>query len=267
MSEHLETLVQSSPTTRSWLRKLRESLPTLEYSESKYWASFKTESPRRAIANLNPAKRSLRLFLTLDPRGEPDLRQTPSTDSWALRFPSIFQIAGDGDLTRAEQLIRMSGMALGAPAKKKAHPKPEYFPAEELLPETEYLEGAASRILVNAYERNQRARKACLRHHGTSCTVCGFNFENNYGKAMAGYIHVHHLTPIAEIGAEYRLHAIRDLAPVCPNCHAVIHRRETQFSLPRELSRSTTPASSRDPATTAPGPASTTRPSRLPADA
>ena len=31
--------------------------------------------------------------------------------------------------------------------------------------------------------------------------------------------------------AEYRLDPIRDLRPVCPNCHAVIHRREPPFSI------------------------------------
>jgi 5-methylcytosine-specific restriction enzyme A len=93
------------------------------------------------------------------------------------------------------------------------------------------LRGAASQILVNAYERNRRAREACLLHYGTSCAACGFNFETNYGEATAGYIHVHHIIPIAKLGKEYRLRPIDDLRPVCPNCHAVIHRREPPFAI------------------------------------
>lgn len=64
------TLVQSSPQTRSWLQKLREHLPDLKYSEAEYYAAFRCKSPRTTVAYLNPAQRSVRLFLTLDPRNE-----------------------------------------------------------------------------------------------------------------------------------------------------------------------------------------------------
>lgn len=225
------TLFQSSPTTRSWLQTLRDRLPQLEYSEARYWAVFKTEPPRQVVAYLNPAQRSVRVFLALDPGGEPDLQQTPSTHSYAVRFPSVFRIAGEQDLTRAGQLILRSRAALGPSTRKKAALRPEYFAAEELFPEVGYVEGAARHVLVNAYERNRLARGACLRHYGRSCAACGFNFEANYGEATAGYIHVHHVIPIAQVGTEYELHPIRDLRPVCPNCHAVIHRREPPFSI------------------------------------
>lgn len=52
---------------------------------------------------------------------------------------------------------------------------------------------------------------------------CGFDFEAAYGTLGRGYAHVHHLTPIAELDGttETRL---EDLAIVCANCHAMIHR-------------------------------------------
>jgi 5-methylcytosine-specific restriction protein A len=125
----------------------------------------------------------------------------------------------------------MSLAALGPSTRKKANPRLESLTAEELPRNVEYVEGAASQILVNAYERNRRAREACLSHHGRSCAACGFNFEANYGEATAGYIHVHHIIPITKVGKEYRLHPIDDLRPVCPNCHAVIHRREPPFEI------------------------------------
>jgi len=217
------TLVQSSPTTRSWLRTLRDRLPQFEYSEAKYYAAFRSE---RAFAYLNPAKGSVRLFLPLDPGDEPHLQPTPSTSSWAARFPSVFPIAGEQDLAAATRLIVKSHAAFGPSTRKKASCRPEYLPAEELPSEIEYVEGAAHRVLVNAFERNRRAREKCLRHYGRTCVVCGFNFEARYGEAAAGYIQVHHIVPIAKVGNEYRLNPIADLRPVCPNCHAVIHRRE-----------------------------------------
>jgi predicted HNH restriction endonuclease len=34
---------------------------------------------------------------------------------------------------------------------------------------------------------------------------------------------VHHLVPLSEIGEEYIVDPIKDLRPVCPNCHAALH--------------------------------------------
>ena len=225
------TLVQSSPTTRSWLQTLRHRLPRLGYSETKYYAAFRTEHPRRVVAYLNPARQSVRLFLRLDPAGEPHLQTTPSTSSWAARFPSVFPIVSERDLPTAYRLIVKSDEAIGPSNQRKAIRRPEYLAAEELSPEVEYAEGVARPVLVNAYERSRRARDKCLHHYGRSCIVCGLNFEATYGEPAAGYIEVHHIVPIARLGKEYRLNPIADLRPVCPNCHAVIHRREPPFSI------------------------------------
>jgi 5-methylcytosine-specific restriction protein A len=78
-------------------------------------------------------------------------------------------------------------------------------------------------VVVNAYERNSAARTKCIAHYGSACAVCGFSFGAAYGTAAEGYIHVHHLKPLAEIGEEYEMDPIADLRPVCPNCHALIH--------------------------------------------
>lgn len=102
---------------------------------------------------------------------------------------------------------------------------------EELSSQIDFVEGAARSIVVNAFERNRRARDRCIQHYGRSCTVCGISFEVRYGIAVAGYIQVHHIVPISTLRKTYRLNPITDLRPVCPNCHAVIHRREPPFSI------------------------------------
>jgi predicted HNH restriction endonuclease len=89
-------------------------------------------------------------------------------------------------------------------------------------------EGAVFKRLVNAYERNPLARQKCLKKYGTNCYVCGFSFVAIYGEAMNGFIHVHHLRQLSEVGKDYKVDPIADLRPVCPNCHAVIHRRHKQ---------------------------------------
>ena len=87
-----------------------------------------------------------------------------------------------------------------------------------------YPEGSVRPILVNSYERNAEARRKCVEHWGLRCLVCGFDFESAYGHRGEGYIHVHHVVPISEVGQRYMVDPINDLRPVCANCHAMIHR-------------------------------------------
>ena len=92
-------------------------------------------------------------------------------------------------------------------------------------------EGSVRQILVNAYERSPELRRACIEHWGMKCVACGFSFDAAYGALGSGFIHVHHLTPLAEVGGEHEVDPIRDLQPVCANCHAVIHRRRPAVAL------------------------------------
>lgn len=95
----------------------------------------------------------------------------------------------------------------------------------------EYREGAVREILVNVYERNRSARQACVGRFGPACSVCGLRFEERYGPLGAGFIHVHHLVPLSETGPNYQVNPIEDLRPVCPNCHAMLHRRRPPLSI------------------------------------
>jgi predicted HNH restriction endonuclease len=99
-----------------------------------------------------------------------------------------------------------------------------------------YIEGAAETVVVNKFERNQDARDACIGHYGITCQACGFDFEASYGSVGKGFIHVHHVVPLSEIGSSYSVDTIKDLRPVCPNCHAMIHRRSPPLSV-EELSK------------------------------
>lgn len=101
---------------------------------------------------------------------------------------------------------------------------PEILSEEVSEPEV-YLEGALKQVYVNIYERNPIARKKCLEHYGVNCSVCEFNFYENYGETGKDFIHVHHLKPLHEIGKKYEIDPINDLRPVCPNCHAMLHKK------------------------------------------
>ncbi|MDR2204136.1 MAG: HNH endonuclease [Nitrososphaerota archaeon] len=93
------------------------------------------------------------------------------------------------------------------------------------------IEGAKRSITVNAYERNLRARKQCIKHYGTKCLVCNFDFFKEYGQIGKDYIQVHHLVPIHEIGEEYEVDPIKDLVPICPNCHVMVHKGKNTLTV------------------------------------
>ncbi|TVQ03266.1 MAG: hypothetical protein EA381_01740 [Planctomycetaceae bacterium] len=97
------------------------------------------------------------------------------------------------------------------------------LPEEVRVAPAKLFDGALRRITINAFEANAAAKADCIRHHGTNCQICGMDFGRVYGPEAAGLIHVHHLKPISAISREYQIDPVRDLLPVCHNCHAVLH--------------------------------------------
>ncbi|MGP0591477.1 HNH endonuclease [Nitrospira sp. T9] len=109
--------------------------------------------------------------------------------------------------------------------------RPEVMAPEEVPPTLEYPEGAVLRIQVNRYERDETARACCIEHYGPVCTICEFSFADVYGPLLSGFIHIHHLKPLATAGGSYSVDPILDLRPLCANCHAVVHRREPPYTI------------------------------------
>lgn len=102
-------------------------------------------------------------------------------------------------------------------------------PSEES--DHEMAEGERTTIEVSRIERDTKARKKCIDIFGTTCAVCGFNFEKTYGKIGEGFIHVHHLKPLAAAKGRRKVDPKTDLRPVCPNCHEMLHRRRPTFTI------------------------------------
>jgi 5-methylcytosine-specific restriction protein A len=103
------------------------------------------------------------------------------------------------------------------------------FPDE--IDEIELNEGAKKQVIVNSYERNIKARLACIVHYGAKCIVCDFDFAKMFGDLGIGYIHVHHELDLAQIGQNYVVDPIKDLKPVCPNCHAMLHKTKPAMAI------------------------------------
>ena len=123
--------------------------------------------------------------------------------------------------------------------ERLAQVPPSGFPEESDAPQTigevadseTHQEGSVHRVWVNRYERDPKAREKCIEHHGTRCAVCEIDFERRYGDIGKGFIHVHHLRPLARLKSSYRLNPLKDLVPVCPNCHAMLHRRDPPYDI------------------------------------
>lgn len=105
-----------------------------------------------------------------------------------------------------------------------------------VFPVMEVVEGKLKESLSSRYERNPAARRLCLQYysdlHGgrTVCEICGLEFSAKYGDAFQGFIHVHHLNPVASFDGEHSINPCKDLIPICPNCHAVAHRRTPPYT-------------------------------------
>jgi len=94
-----------------------------------------------------------------------------------------------------------------------------------------FIEGNPRKITIKTYKRSSDAKRVCLEYYGYDCFICGFNFEKTFGKLGKGFIHVHHLRPLSEIDGEYEINPIKDLRPVCANCHAMLHRKNPPYSI------------------------------------
>ncbi len=103
------------------------------------------------------------------------------------------------------------------------------LPTEES--DREYIEGSVRQVLVNKYERDSKARDACLSHYGRECFACGFDFKKYYGSIADGFIHVHHIVPISQVGDSYKIDPINDLVPLCANCHSVVHLKNPPITI------------------------------------
>lgn len=81
------------------------------------------------------------------------------------------------------------------------------------------------------YERSARNRAAAIAIHGFDCRVCEVNLQRIYGEIARDFIHIHHLTPLSDLERPAPVDPERDLAPLCPNCHGVAHRRRPPYTI------------------------------------
>ena len=95
-------------------------------------------------------------------------------------------------------------------------------------------EGMRKKRNITLYERSSKLRNIALEYYTVAghikCYACVFDFYNFYGKIGKGFIEIHHIRPIFRHGGEEKRifleRALKNTAPVCSNCHRVIHRNK-----------------------------------------
>ena len=102
----MDKIIASSKLTRSWLENIKtevsKAIPSIVYNEVISWAKFKSPITNRVIAWLNPGKKQIRLFMSLEANMEPDIKR--SSSQWK-KFKSIFRIDSEKKINRAIELI------------------------------------------------------------------------------------------------------------------------------------------------------------------
>ena len=160
------------------------------------------------------AGKKVSLFLGINPP-----RYKPDEPNW-------WSILADGDNSGREFQWRLYPEVVSAIHElgwEDSGPPLDYH-ADDVIDETLFHEGALTTVRVSIFERSQVARQKCVQHYGYQCIICGFDFQKIYGDIGKDYIHVHHRIPLSKLEKKYIVDPVSDLVPVCPNCHAMLHR-------------------------------------------
>ena len=98
-------------------------------------------------------------------------------------------------------------------------------------------EGIKKQKQIVLYERSSKLREYAIKQYTTNeglifCKCCDFSFEKFYGPIGAKFIEIHHEKPIFQYNGDdinkTIQDAIQNLAPLCSNCHRMIHRKSKQ---------------------------------------
>ncbi|MEP2706193.1 MAG: HNH endonuclease [Roseibium sp.] len=162
---------------------------------------------RRAYENERNVRVVILDRITRD-EGEANVR---SLDPTPWRIVSYNQITGDFKLVRGEK-------------------KPTETIQDPIL--DSFLEGQKRQLFIEHRSRESRLRQQkiqqCLQDNNgfLKCEVpgCEFDFKKTYGEIGEGFAEIHHLSPLSNAPNNGMMTNLNDLAVVCSNCHAMIHR-------------------------------------------
>lgn len=102
-------------------------------------------------------------------------------------------------------------------------------------------EGKQIYSLSKTYQRSKKLRDSAIEHFShdniIKCDCCGFETSSYYGNKYGNIvcIEIHHLKPIFLYEGDDETktieEAIKNLLPVCPNCHRIIHKNKITVNM------------------------------------
>jgi predicted HNH restriction endonuclease len=212
---------------------MKERIPDTTARTGQNWCSI----GKPAVAFIQHTKNALNVFLRcsegdgahlsvlVDPASSLSLSERKNLGSeWAKTTPYFLRITTTEEAKAAVPLL----LFLAQRPSSRQRSGVMAMPSEDAA---DHWEGNRALIYVNRYERDPKVRALCIKTYGTSCTVCEFDFGRIYGEIGTGFIHVHHLRPLSEVATAHKVDPKKDLRPVCPNCHEMLHRRTPPFSI------------------------------------
>lgn len=104
-------------------------------------------------------------------------------------------------------------------------------------------EGKVSTKTAIVKERSQKLRRTAIEHYTVDgkivCSACGFDFKETYGELGDGYIQMHHENPVYQYSDDgfetYISEAVKNMKPLCANCHCMVHRKRSKLISITEL--------------------------------
>ncbi len=153
--------------------------------EAKYWASYFLRELKK-YGGLATAKRIL---------NKPD-KNGITKGFIALEKANLIELSVENVVLSPEFRDVFTPEELSIAERRLGRRISRLYP-DEVTSDRTFEEGAVTSVLVNRYERDPAARKACLDTHGTRCKVCDLDFSERYGEIGKGFIHVHHVVSVS----------------------------------------------------------------------
>ncbi|WP_143514700.1 HNH endonuclease [Primorskyibacter flagellatus] len=112
---------------------------------------------------------------------------------------------------------------------------------------TVFVEEGHQRVVSKVIRaRSQKLRDFALKTYSKAddtidCRGCGFEGSNVYGNTGKGLIEIHHKKPISTSGVSKidLRKAVKNVVPLCPNCHRLVHRKSGEVMELGELKKLT----------------------------
>ena len=176
--------------------------------------------------------RNLRSHKTLSSRGL-------ATEKVVRRgAPTLFRITDTGRQMYERHALDLE-VLLGFPLtdssdglKRLVGNQKVVFLSEQIIREGE-LRTYTVEYRTRSRELRQAAIETYSRNGRIACAACQFEFGSAYPHIGKGYIQIHHLKPISFMhGEPLNLSAaLRNVKPLCANCHQMVHTRTPPISI------------------------------------